>query len=564
MVPDTAINPDPADHASDPGAPVAAPRRHPSIEQWSTIGFKIMLANTLALLLLGLGVVMFNEYKRSLVYTELSLLEDEANLWAQSLSLAGSPAEVSRVINGLSSISSRQAFVFDRTGSVVMHVGSVNAEKENPKMGPLVTKQEVSPSMIRPIARFLLYLFPITYDLPLYPIENGGDEKGAYHLLLDALVKNPLCGWVSPEGNLIFTAAVKINQPDYKGGTLLLVKNSTLTEEAFEIARLDVVRILLAALVITSTLTLYVAFMVARPLNRLARAAAAIKFVKNRAQIIPDLSDRGDEIGALSVVLRETTQALWDRMDEIEQFAADVAHELKNPLTSLRSALETLPRIEDADKRKKLLEIMTEDTLRLDRLITDIAKASRLDAELSREDLYAVRLQTVLAHVLRGYARPEAMLADELPRQVMTRSRNVVLEILLPADLPPVVGNALRLQQVFDNLINNALSFSPDQGCVVVHAETLGNKYVRFMVDDQGPGIPEGKLETIFSRFYSERPQDEAFGTHSGLGLAIVRQIVQAVSGSIHAENRYDDQGKRKGARFVVMLPLAKQEREGR
>lgn len=535
--------------------------RHPHVRHFNGIGFKIMLANTLALLMLGLGVVMFSEYKRSLVFTELSLLEDEARLWARAMVQPGMPdpatLDLTRtrdVVADLAAISSRHAFVFTNDGHLVLQTLGT---------GPSVHERyadEPKLSFIKPFARFLLLIFPVEFNLPVYPETNGQRIEDYPGAELAPHTNSKMNVWVNNQGQLMFTAAVPIGGPDHRLGTLLLIKDATQTEEAFQMARLDVVRILLAALAITMTMTLYVAFMVARPLNRLARAAEAMRVMKTRKLLIPDLRTRGDEIGALSVVLREGTEALWARMDDIERFAADVAHELKNPLTSLRSALETLPRLDDPAKRQKLMNIMAEDTQRLDRLITDIAKASRLDAELSREAFYPLRLSDVMAQVLRGYAPAEVMMNDALPRRVQTRVRGVVLEVLVPDDLPRVRGNPLRLQQVFDNLISNALSFSPDAASVVVVAEMINPKTVRITVDDQGPGIPEGKLQAIFSRFYSERPNAEEFGTHSGLGLAIAQQIIKAVDGKIYAQNRYDDLGAVRGARFVVELDAAQQD----
>jgi two-component system, OmpR family, sensor histidine kinase ChvG len=543
-----AINPDGDDVSVEPPMPRAR------VRQWNSIGFKIMVANALALLLLGSGGIAFSEYRKSLVFTELSLLEDEARLWATVMVQSGvtQPHQINLTLGNLAKISPRQAIVFDQMGKLI-------AETKPVALGPIDPRDprdKETPSVVKPLVDFLLVVFPVTFNLPDYKNSTSrqiGDYPAATIASGNA---SQVFAWKGDGGQLMFTAAVRVPWQDGKRGTLLLVKNSTQTEEAFQMARIDVVRILMAALAITMTLTLYVAFMVARPLNKLARAAEAMRVAKSRTQMIPDMSDRGDEIGALSSVLRETTEALWERLDSIESFAADVAHELKNPLTSLRSALETLPRVGDLDKRARLMAIMNEDTQRLDRLITDIAKISRIDSELSREGFFVTSLKDVLVRVLRVYAPAETLFVESLPRQITTRERGVMLEALVPHDLPAVSGNPVRLQQVFDNLVSNAISFSPDGGRVVVVAEYRGNNYITVTVDDQGPGIPDGKLEKIFDRFYSERPQNEAFGTHSGLGLAIVRQIIKAVHGSVHAENRIDDHGVVRGARFVVRLPL--------
>ena len=269
---------------------------------------------------------------------------------------------------------------------------------------------------------------------------------------------------------------------------------------------------------------------------------------KGRYIEIPDMSHRNDEIGELSLALRDMTYALFNRMDTIERFAADVAHEIKNPLTSLRSAVETVSRIKDEDNRKKLMDIIQHDVQRLDRLISDISSASRLDAELSRDEMGKVELSPLMYRLRDAYKKP-------LKRGDNDRDGDDTKIIL---DLPEetglaVKGNTDRLAQVFGNLLSNALSFSPEDGRVVVRV-TVQNDTVMVQVDDQGPGIPENKLQTVFERFYTERPQHEGYGNHSGLGLSISRQIVEAHGGQIWAENLRDEAGNISGARFNVVL----------
>jgi len=242
------------------------------------------------------------------------------------------------------------------------------------------------------------------------------------------------------------------------------------------------------------------------------------------------------------------TDALWRRMDAIEHFAADVAHEIKNPLTSLKSAVETVARVTDPEKQRRLLNVVVEDVARLDRLISDISDASRLDAEMSRIELEPVPVTDMLQALVDVH---EASEKEGAPR----------LELVLPLGYARssliVLGMETRLGQVFRNLITNAISFSPPGGTIRIAAERLNDDFVRITVEDEGPGLPEGKLEAIFDRFYTERPAGEKFGTHSGLGLSISKQIVEAHNGTIRAENRHDAQGRVVGARFVVLLPAA-------
>jgi len=282
--------------------------------------------------------------------------------------------------------------------------------------------------------------------------------------------------------------------------------------------------------------------------RRLAAAAERVRRLHGREVAIPDLTARGDEIGDLSGALRDMTGALAQRMGAIERFAADVAHEIKNPLTSLASAVETAVRVEDPEKQRRLLALVLDDIERIDRLVTDISDASRLDAELSRDEPAPLAIAPMLETLVEVYG---ASGSEDAPQLVLelpeTPAQRAALE---------VPGIESRLVQVFRNLIANAISFSPKRGTIRIRAERRGREVV-VSIEDEGPGIPEGKLKAIFERFYSERPAGEKFGTHSGLGLSISQQIVAAHHGTILAENRRDAAGAVFGARFTVRLPVA-------
>lgn len=295
--------------------------------------------------------------------------------------------------------------------------------------------------------------------------------------------------------------------------------------------------LLLGITALTLTLSSYLARTIVRPLRMLAIAAHRVRLGRSREVIVPRLPDRRDEIGALARALSDMSIALRNRIDATEAFAADVAHELKNPLASLRSAVDTLDQVEQPELRQRLLAVIRDDVGRIDRLITDISDASRLDAELSRT----------------GFEPVDAgALAQGLVAAYRTASLPAGLDI---AYLPPaagaakVVGDPARLAQVLRNLIDNAISFSPVPGLVVVAAET-GRGRVRLRVEDEGPGVPAENRADVFKRFYSQRPEAEDFGRHSGLGLSIASAIVEAHGGSISVDDRA--QG---GAVFVVDLP---------
>lgn len=323
----------------------------------------------------------------------------------------------------------------------------------------------------------------------------------------------------------------------------MLTKGSEQIDTSVLKVRLDVLKWFLLALAVTVLLSIYLASTIASPILRLAVAAQKMRRDLHRQHTIPDFGNRRDEIGQLAAALRDMTRALWLRIDAIERFAADVAHELKNPLSSLRSAVETAARVNDSDRRQKLMSIILDDVGRLDRLISDISDASRLDAELSRENSDAVDIR----QMLRTIAEVTEMTAQK------QRTR-LVVDIDRKHDLV-VNGIESRLVQVFRNLIANALSFSPPDSTITLRARRE-NATVVAEVLDEGPGIPEGREKDIFKRFYSERPQTEKFGQHSGLGLSISKQIVEAHGGTVEVRNRRRPDGKIIGARFVVTLPI--------
>ena len=322
----------------------------------------------------------------------------------------------------------------------------------------------------------------------------------------------------------------------------MLSSGSAEIEEELRTVRLELLRIFGVALLVTVLLSFYLAGTIARPIRRLAAAAERARGRRARVEI-PDFTRRGDEIGDLSRSLREMTDALWQRMSAIESFAADVAHEIKNPLSSLRSAVETVARIEDPTNQRRLMAVILNDVQRLDRLITDISDASRLDAELGRLELEPVDIAAMLRALADVHDATRTNVSPRLVLAIGKSERDLV-----------VAGIETRLSQVFRNIIGNAISFSEPLGEIRLAARHDG-RAVLVTVEDEGPGIPDEKLSAIFDRFYSERPHGEQFGTHSGLGLSISKQIVEAHRGTIWAENRKDAGGATIGARFSVRLP---------
>lgn len=347
------------------------------------------------------------------------------------------------------------------------------------------------------------------------------------------------------DNQLLVTVAEPVERDRHTVGIILLTREAREADASLFVVRMSILGLFGLALAVTVFLSWYLSLTIARPILRLAGAAAEMREGKGRAGAVPEpLLHRRDEVGALAKTLSDSAQALWTRMDAIERFAADVAHEIKNPLSSIRSAIETLRRIEDPARQKQLLTIIAQDVVRLDRLISDVSDASRLDAELSRTPAEPVDVCPILRTLQE---------LDEATRDAENDPRLVV-------DAPEsgllVMAVEGRLVQVLRNLVGNAQSFSPPRGKILLRARATG-AMIEISVEDEGPGIPEAKLEHIFDRFYSERPQGERFGQHSGLGLSISRQIVEALRGRIAAENRRDAAGKVLGARFVVRLPKA-------
>lgn len=299
---------------------------------------------------------------------------------------------------------------------------------------------------------------------------------------------------------------------------------------------------LLMALLSSLALILFITL----PMRRLARAADRVTRNPQEYDSIPDLSYRRDEIGDLSLVLRDMTRGLYSRVDDIANFAADVAHEIKNPLTSLRSAADTLRVAKTAEDREKLIAIIQQDVSRMSRLITDISDASKVDANLARDSVQTLDAGEVVRNLVEFYQQTQSDNAIDI-KNVSDLSESAFIRAF---ETP--------FAQVLRNLIDNAITFSPKRGTVSVGA-TATDDQVSITVTDEGPGIPNENLETVFDRFYTERPAGATFGSHSGLGLAISRQIVTAHKGRIWAENIDDKQGNRLGARFTVELPRQKQ-----
>jgi two-component system, OmpR family, sensor histidine kinase ChvG len=521
---------------------------------------RILAVNVLAIGLLGLGLLYLGEYQQSLVSAQLDSLKTQGQIFAAALG-DGAVIEVAGEGDALVPELGRDMMrrlvepahirgrLFDAHGKLVGDTRLLRGS------GGAVQVEELPPpgadSWMQRIAGVL-------YDLVSGAVP-GRERYRPYHERQNETaadypeVGHALAGEIDAEvrqdktkGGLLLTVAVPVQRYKEVLGAVLLSQGSGEIEQAVRAVRFEILKVFIISLGVTVLLSIYLAGSIVSPVRRLAAAAERVRRGRGRQVAIPDLSARRDEIGDLSGALRDMTNALWQRMDAIEHFAADVAHEIKNPLTSLKSAVETAARVEDPVKQKKLLSLVLEDVERLDRLITDISDASRLDAELSRDELEPVAVDRMLEALVEVHRETAG---EGAPRLLLSLPD-------APSEELAVNGIEGRLVQVFRNLIANAVSFSPEGGLIRIAAERRDGRVV-VTVDDEGPGIPEGKLEAIFDRFYSERPAGEKFGTHSGLGLSISKQIVEAHRGTIAAENRHDVDGSVCGARFTVCLPCA-------
>jgi two-component system sensor histidine kinase ChvG len=541
---------------------VTAPERRRRRARLSPLTRRILAVNVLALALLGVGLLYLGEYQQSLVDAEIEALKTHGQIFAAALgdgAVIDTPGEGEVLIPVLAREMMRRlvepthtrARLFDLKGDLIGDTRMLRGPGGPVQIEELLPPEEEA----SPLGRFATWIYDFVVGriswwgkYPLY-VERPNQVAADYPEVTSAFAGN-LSSMVRLDranGGLVLTVAVPVQHYRQVLGVVLLSSGSAEIEQAVRAVRFEIMKVFGIALGVTVLLSLYLASTIARPVRRLAAAAERVRRGPGRQVSIPDFTARGDEIGELSGALREMTSALWQRMDAIERFAADVAHEIKNPLTSVKSAVETALRVDDPAMQRRLLAVMQEDVERLDRLITDISNASRVDAELSRAEVAPVAVAPILLALVdleRATAAPGGP--------------QFVLSLPGPAGAPAadlvVLGIESRLVQVFRNLIANAVSFSPPGGTIRIAAQHRGGT-IAVTVEDDGPGIPPGKLEAIFERFYSERPAGEKFGTHSGLGLSISKQIVEAHRGTIRAENRSDALGKVLGARFIVRLP---------
>jgi two-component system sensor histidine kinase ChvG len=558
---------------------------------FSSLTRRIVVLNLIGLAILVSGILYLNQFRAGLIDAKVQSLQTQGEIIARAIAASAGvdagqpevdaeallekelgqagfsvddgfsnalgftidPERAAPILRPLVKPTGSRARIYDRDGALILDSDTFYSRGE-------VLRYDLPPPETTDVDTLTTFWNAVANqfqptDLPIYK-EIGPVNGKAYPEVATALTGTsvPIVR-KNDKGEIVVSVAIPVERMRAVLGVLLLSTRGGDIDKIVAAERWSIFRVSIFAAAVTIVLSLILANTIAGPMQRLAVAAERVRHsVKARAEI-PDFTDRSDEIGHLSRALRDMTTSLYHRIDAIESFAADVAHELKNPLTSLRSATETLPLVKDSESRERLMDIIQHDVKRLDRLISDISDASRLDAELAREDASPVDVDDLL--------RATVSLYNEIPRDGLPE---VSLEIEHASGAFPyrVIGHDSRLHQVMVNLIENAISFSPPQGRVTIKARRRGDE-VEVVVEDEGPGVAPENLERIFERFYTDRPH-ENFGQNSGLGLNISRQIVTAHGGRLYAENRPQDGAsdgsgirteRSAGARFVIRLAAA-------
>lgn len=551
---------------------------------FSSLTRRIVILNLAALCVLVAGIMYLNQFRDGLIDARIDSLKTQGKI------IAGAIAASATVDSNSVMIAPEQLMELQAGESVTPHAETtenwdfpINPERVSPLLrrviAPATTRARIydrdanlllDSRLLYSSGQVLSYnLPPVAEDKPgwferrcqwFYNQLFGGnvpldkDQPNAsgavYPEVLKAINGVPATAQRrNKQRELIVSVAVPIQRYHGVMGVLLLSTVGSDIDNIVRAERQSIFKIFAVVAAVMLILSLFLASTIATPLRRLAAAADRIRHGMSKRVEIPDYSFRQDEIGHLSTSIRDMTDALYTRIEAIERFAADVSHELKNPLTSLKSAVETLPLAKTREARKRLFNVIQHDIRRLDRLITDISNASRLDAELAREVSDPVDLEILLENLVRA--------AREVRKNQFAADIRLEIKPLGGHKKYLVAGHDLRLGQVISNLIENARSFIPEKGGEIrIHMMKHDNR-IEITVEDNGPGIGAENIDRIFDRFYTDRPGDEAFGQHSGLGLSISRQIIEAHEGRLAAENIVDEAGHNHwlGARFTINLP---------
>ncbi|WP_394731010.1 sensor histidine kinase [Altererythrobacter sp. GH1-8] len=494
---------------------------------------RILLVNILPLTLLGGGLFYLDTYRTQLINERFKLARIEAQITAEALAGATRARQEALLVQ-IGREQRMRLRMFDAEGRLWADSFALDE--------PGFSFEDISDdTWDQRFARWLdrtvdtiVSAEPVTdYVEPEAQTADAWPE--VVRAREQALTQVTLYDWV--DGTPVITAAAPVG---LNGATLLTTRNAVDITEAVRSARSSLVVAVLFVLSGSILLSLFLARTIVTPLRQLSSAAARVRQGREREVEVPRLPERHDEIGVLARSVSDMTGALRHRIDAVDHFAADVAHEIKNPLASLRSAIESLPRVEDPDLRAQLTRIATHDVRRIDRLVTEISEASRIDSEISRATHEKFDLKQLVAAIIGS-------------REARAENHDNQIVLASHGPSPIVVGVAMRIERVIENLLDNAVSFNPPGVPIEVSIETNA-KQVSLTICDSGPGIPEDAREKVFLRFHSVRPSDEDFGNHSGLGLAIARAIAEAHDGTLTAESRPDGSN---GACLRLTLPRA-------
>ena len=505
--------------------------------RWS-LTTRILIVNILAVLLLGGGFFYLDTYRTRLVDTRIAEMEGQVAMLDSALE-AARPDQRQRLISEFTRATESRLRFYDADGRLVADSFDLGPPTYTLRDDNLSAWKRWKRRIARAMDRGIDWIV----GAPSFPAfeEPAADRAAAWPEVLEVQRTGQAAArfrYTPVRTPLLSTARrVDLETPE----VLLMTVNARDITRTVRAERFRLAIVVAVVLMVSVLLSLFLARTIVRPLRRLARAAVRVRLGRAREVVVPRLPSRRDEIGTLARALSDMTQALRERIDAGEHFAADVTHELKNPIASVRSAIEGLGRVKTDEQRAQLLAIADEDVRRLDRLVTDISDASRIDAQLSRTLFEPIDLGSMIESMLAGRAARAGQEADGT-RIAFARPRK---------GTAMVMGDGHRLERAIDNVIDNAMSFSPAGGLVCIAATRLGDE-VQLRIDDDGPGIDPARREAVFRRFHSERADGEAFGRHSGLGLAIARTIIEGHGGTIAARDREDG---RPGASLLITLP---------
>lgn len=512
---------------------------------WSSLVTRILVVNIVAIIVLAGGVLYLESFRARLLETRASELVRQGEIMAHFLEQGGIARNRDAIVH-FSTPRGTRVRLYDRAG------GKIADNWSNPDVERFQLEDPTTAGFPRRSARALDRLIDwLTGQVQLPLLREPDVDRRAFWPEAESAASSGVPQTMSRQTSdrlVVLQAAVPLQRAESRllhgGGAPYPVVLLTIdTPDVINLVRSErqtSFLVFLGVLFFSLSLSFYLARIIVVPLRQLARAAHRVRLGRAREVVMPRLPNRRDEIGGLARALADMTATLRHRIDATEAFAADVAHELKNPLASLRSAVETLGRVDDEKAKAQLLALIDDDVRRIDRLISDISAASRLDAELSRTRLRPVDLGRLVETIVDARVAAGGI------------SDDVQLQMAGP---PPgqamVAADPDRLGQVVNNLVDNALSFSPPESTVRL-VVTARRGSVELVVEDDGPGVPLEARQSIFERFYSERPSAEHYGRHSGLGLSIARAIVEALDGQISVGDRFDGKS---GARFTVTLP---------